>query len=583
MKKRALRTAVLLFSLVASAGTSAQPAYPIKPIRLVVPYTPARATIRSRARPRRRWRPLGQSIIVDNRPARWNDWRGAGRSLRTRRLHLAQRQASFATNVAIRAKMPYDVYKDFAYIGMMTKSPMIIVVHPSMPVKSLKELIALARKRPGDLNYGSSGTGGSNHLATELFAKMAQIKIVHVPYKSIGPAITDLLGGNVQMVITSLPSALVQVKAGRLKALGVASAERSRFAPDIPTVKESGVPYVSELWWGLAAPARTPPEIINRLSDTLRKAMQTPQLKEQYCARRRRTRSHDAAGIHEIRLCRSRSVAPGRQGRETHARMTLPRRSFEPQARAPLEGVRVLDLSRVVAGNMLSLMLADFGAEVIKVEPPEGDALRDWLVAGIAANWKVYARNKKSVCLDLRKTEARELLLKLVDTAQVLVENFRPGTLEKMGLGPDVLHERNAKLIIVRVTGWGQTGPYKHKPGFGTLAEGMSGFAASERFRRSRAGAAADATRRLHGRRMRRFRDTGSVARSRNPRWKRAGDRCIAAGASLCIHGAAGRRPTARAESFAAAPAAGRRPPRRETSTGPRMECGCACRLPRRR
>jgi tripartite-type tricarboxylate transporter receptor subunit TctC len=178
--------------------------------------------------------------------------------------------------------MPYDAFKDFAYIGMMTKSPMIVVVHPSMPVKSLKELVALARKRPGDLNYGSSGTGGSNHLATELFARSANIKIVHVPYKSIGLAITDLLGGQVQMVITSLPSALVQVKAGRLKALGVAAEKRSSFAPEIPTVTEGGVPYVSELWWGLAAPGKTPPEIVNRLSDALRKAMQTPQLKEQY-------------------------------------------------------------------------------------------------------------------------------------------------------------------------------------------------------------------------------------------------------------------------------------------------------------
>lgn len=162
--------------------------------------------------------------------------------------------------------------------------------------------------------------------------------------------------------------------------------------------------------------------------------------------------------------------------------MSLPRKSFEPGARGPLAGVRVLDLSRVVAGNMLSLMLADFGAEVIKVETPEGDPLRDWLVEGVAANWKVYARNKKSLCLNLRKDEAREILLKLVATAGVFIENFRPGTLEKMGLGPDVLHGRNAKLIIVRVTGWGQTGPYRHKPGFGTLAEGMSGFAALNGF-----------------------------------------------------------------------------------------------------
>jgi crotonobetainyl-CoA:carnitine CoA-transferase CaiB-like acyl-CoA transferase len=160
----------------------------------------------------------------------------------------------------------------------------------------------------------------------------------------------------------------------------------------------------------------------------------------------------------------------------------LPRKAFAPAARGPLTGVRVLDLSRVVAGNMVSLLLADFGADVVKIEAPEGDPLRDWLVNGIAANWKVYARNKKSVCLNLRKPEAKELLLKLTETAGIFIENFRPGTLEKMGLGPDVLHARNPKLVIVRVTGWGQTGPYKHKPGFGTLAEGMSGFAALNGF-----------------------------------------------------------------------------------------------------
>jgi crotonobetainyl-CoA:carnitine CoA-transferase CaiB-like acyl-CoA transferase len=160
----------------------------------------------------------------------------------------------------------------------------------------------------------------------------------------------------------------------------------------------------------------------------------------------------------------------------------LPRRSFVPEATGPLSGVRVLDLSRVVAGNMVSLLLADFGAEVIKIESPEGDPLRDWLVNGIATNWKVYARNKKSVCLNLRKAEAKALLLRLTETAQVFIENFRPGTLEKMALAPEVLHARNPKLVIVRVTGWGQSGPYKHKPGFGTLAEGMSGFAALNGF-----------------------------------------------------------------------------------------------------
>jgi len=160
----------------------------------------------------------------------------------------------------------------------------------------------------------------------------------------------------------------------------------------------------------------------------------------------------------------------------------IPSRKFAADARCPLDGVRILDLSRVIAGNMVSLALADFGAEVIKIEGPEGDALRDWLVAGVPANWKVYARNKKSVGLNLRKPRAKELLLKLVDTAQVFIENFRPGTLEKMGLGPQVLLARNPKLVVLRVSGWGQDGPFKHKPGFGTLIEGMSGFASMNGF-----------------------------------------------------------------------------------------------------
>ncbi len=160
----------------------------------------------------------------------------------------------------------------------------------------------------------------------------------------------------------------------------------------------------------------------------------------------------------------------------------LHRRDFDPQAKGPLAGVRVLDLSRVVAGNMVSLTLADFGAEVIKIEGPEGDALRDWKVGEVATNWKVYARNKKSLCLNLRDPAAIEIVLALVERSQVLIENFRPGTLEKMGLGPQVLHARNPALVLVRVTGWGQDGPYRHKPGFGTLAEGMSGFAALNGF-----------------------------------------------------------------------------------------------------
>jgi crotonobetainyl-CoA:carnitine CoA-transferase CaiB-like acyl-CoA transferase len=155
---------------------------------------------------------------------------------------------------------------------------------------------------------------------------------------------------------------------------------------------------------------------------------------------------------------------------------------FDPDARGPLDGVRVLDLSRLVAGNMLSLQLADFGADVVKVEPPAGDPLRDWRDAGKSLHWKTYARNKRSLVLNLRHAAARDALLRLVARADVFIENYRPGTLEEMGLGPDVLHAHSPGLVIVRVSGFGQTGPYAPLPGFGTLVEAMSGFAARTGF-----------------------------------------------------------------------------------------------------
>ena len=157
-------------------------------------------------------------------------------------------------------------------------------------------------------------------------------------------------------------------------------------------------------------------------------------------------------------------------------------RQYTPGKRGPLDGVRVLDLSRLVAGNTLTGLLADFGAEVVKVEPAAGDTLRAWRTKDVQTNWKLYARNKKSVALELRRPEARELLLKMVEKADVFVESFRPDTLEKMGLAPEVLLARNPRLVVVRISGWGQTGPYRRRPGFGTLVEAISGFASFNGF-----------------------------------------------------------------------------------------------------
>jgi formyl-CoA transferase len=163
--------------------------------------------------------------------------------------------------------------------------------------------------------------------------------------------------------------------------------------------------------------------------------------------------------------------------------MPLPRQPFEPAREGPLRGVRVLDFSRLVAGNMLSLQLADFGAEVVKVESPgRGDTLRDWREAGVSVHWKVYARNKKSIALDLKAPEAPGIILDLAAHFDVMIESFRFRYLERLGVGPDALLGRNPRLVLVRVSGFGQTGPYAKRPGFGTLVEAMSGFASRNGF-----------------------------------------------------------------------------------------------------
>lgn len=160
----------------------------------------------------------------------------------------------------------------------------------------------------------------------------------------------------------------------------------------------------------------------------------------------------------------------------------LRRRQFDTEAKGALDGLRVVDLSRLVAGNVLTKVLADHGAEVIKVEPPAGDSLRAWKTKGVETSWKTLCRNKRSLCLDLRQPPAIEVVRRLAAEADIFVESFRPGVLEAMGLAPEALLALNPALVIVRVSGWGQTGPFSHKPGFGTLVEGYSGFAAINGF-----------------------------------------------------------------------------------------------------
>jgi tripartite-type tricarboxylate transporter receptor subunit TctC len=275
---------VLFITAATVTGAQAQ-AWPAKPIRFVVPYPPGGSNdVLTRITAQAMAPGLGQQIVIDNRG-------GAGGMIGADNVaksppdgySIVNVQASFTANAALRSKMAYDPINDFAYIGMMARGPLLAVVHPSLPVKNIRELITLAKSKPGQINYGSTGTGGHNHLATELFKRMAGINIVHVPYKGVAPALTDLMGGHTQLVMTSLPSAMTQVQAGRLKALAVGSEKRSSFMPEMPTIAESGVPgYMAEFWWGLAAPAKTPPDIINRLATELTKALQSAELKQRF-------------------------------------------------------------------------------------------------------------------------------------------------------------------------------------------------------------------------------------------------------------------------------------------------------------
>ncbi|MGE5523574.1 MAG: Bug family tripartite tricarboxylate transporter substrate binding protein [Rhodospirillaceae bacterium] len=285
---RPSRIALVLLALACPVAAHAQSsAYPVKPIRFVVPYPPGGSNdVLSRITAQAMSAGLGQQVIIDNRG-------GAGGMIGADNVaksppdgySLVNVQASFTANAALRTKMPYDPMGDFAYIGMMARGPLLVVVHPSLPVKTMKEFIAFARAKPGQVLYGSTGTGGHNHLATELFKRMAKVDIVHVPYKGVAPALTDLMGGHTQLVMTSLPSAMTQVHAGRLKALAVGSEQRSSFMPELPTIAESGVPgYMAEFWWGIAAPAKTPVEIVNRLAAELSKALQSADVKQRFAA-----------------------------------------------------------------------------------------------------------------------------------------------------------------------------------------------------------------------------------------------------------------------------------------------------------
>jgi tripartite-type tricarboxylate transporter receptor subunit TctC len=271
----ALACATAMCSSVAVAQS-----YPTKPVRFIVPFPPGGGndTI-ARLVAQKLSVPLGQQVIVDNRPGAGGTVgaEAAARSPADGYSMFLAGVASHGINPNLRKKMPYDALKDFNAVSLIASAPLLVVVHPSLPVKGVKDLIAVAKTKPGQINYASNGPGSSSHLAVELFDLMAGVKMTHVPYKGLAPALTDLLSGEVQVMFSSAVAALPQVKAGRLRAIAMTGSKRSSAIPAVPTVAESGLQgYETGSWYGVVVPAGTPKVAIDRLSKEIQTIVKSP-------------------------------------------------------------------------------------------------------------------------------------------------------------------------------------------------------------------------------------------------------------------------------------------------------------------
>ena len=270
--------------LVIQAATKELP-YPNKPIRLVVPFPPGGTPdVQSRMLAEKLAPRLGQPVVIDNRG-------GAGGVLGMEIVARAPADGYTIVNATVGSwavtphlyKLPYDVTKDFAPVIQVATTPGVLVVHPTVAAKTVKDLIAIAREKPGQLNYASGGTGGFSHMSGELFNYMAKVKITGVPYKGAAPAMNDLIGGHVHVMFNTAITTLPHVKAGRLRAIAVTSAKRLAGMPELPTISESGVPgYENSSWTGVGAPARTPRSIIDRLNKELLAVIRMPDIQERH-------------------------------------------------------------------------------------------------------------------------------------------------------------------------------------------------------------------------------------------------------------------------------------------------------------
>ena len=263
------------------AGAASAQTYPSRPIRYIVPQAPGGSSdTLARIITQPVSSALGQQIVVDNRPGATGII-GAEAVVKANAdgYTLLQAATSHATNPAMHARLPYDSLRDFAPISLLSQQPNIFVVHPALPVTNIQSLIAYVKSRPGQLNFASSGTGGSQHLAGELLKGMTGIDMVHVPYKGSPPALVDLLAGRIPIMSSTMPPVLPHIRSGKVRALAVTSVKRSVAVPDVPTVAESGVPgYEAIAWQGLLAPAGTPRPVVNRINAEFVNVLKRPEI-----------------------------------------------------------------------------------------------------------------------------------------------------------------------------------------------------------------------------------------------------------------------------------------------------------------
>jgi tripartite-type tricarboxylate transporter receptor subunit TctC len=284
LKLLAKLAAAAAIGLAIAAGAAADD-YPNKPVRLIVPFPPGGSNdVVGRLIAKQLTDKLGQNVFVDNRG-------GAGSLIGTEALAksapdgytLGIGSIAFAVNPALHKQLPYDPYKFFEPVSILATGPNVLVVHPDLPVKSVAELIALAKKEPGKLNYASAGVGSFQHLGGELFKLLAKVDIVHVPYKGGGPAMQDVVAGHIKIMFSSLIQTTPFIKSGNLRALGTGGEKRNPVLPDVPTIAEAGVPgYAANNWWGILVPAGTPKPIVDKLYQAIQECMKAPELQQAF-------------------------------------------------------------------------------------------------------------------------------------------------------------------------------------------------------------------------------------------------------------------------------------------------------------